>query len=376
MAKLFVVATPFQLLVAQQVVQQEGFKDAVLLESYVGIHRDMLRSYEVCRIDSLWVKRLHSVGAFPSWDNGGVDLLHTAHVTMHRYRKIRRILEDNNVDSIFLADYQNQTYRFMTILFARLGYKMCFYEEGYSQYVIRPYVIARGVRAKLKELFLDGLYYLPLYHIKFAYWRNSPNRPYYGLPIYRRYSIVPGLLKEVYDVQLHCKTMLSEKLKAFLKHEMPDNKAIKKVLLLTDPMSEVLPKQFRYLYFNELEKAFTCLDKETTLYIKYHPRDTLEDRKKTEALASQKGVKFKVISSEVNIPVEYFLQAVDFESILFFNTSTYFYNGYLFPKKLFHSLLPDLLINAINNNVPKSSIDHIQRLIDKMAQVGENHGKC
>lgn len=370
MAKLFVVATPFQLLVAQQVVRQEGFEDAVLLESYVDSFCDMLRSYEVCRIDSLWAKRLHSVGAFPSWDNGGVDLLHTAHTTMHRFRKIKRILEENNVDSIFLADYQNQTYRFMTILFARLGYKMCFYEEGYSQYVIRPYVIARGVRAKLKELFLDGLYYLPLYHIKFAYWRNSPNRPYYGLPIYRRYSIVPGLLKEVYDVQLHCKTMLSEKLKAFLKHEMPDNKAIKKVLLLTDPMSEVLPRQFRYLYFNELEKAFTCLDKETTLYIKYHPRDTLEDRKKTEVLASQKGVKFKVISSEVNIPVEYFLQAINFASILFFNTSTFFYNGYLFPKTHFHSLLPELLNDAYLDNVPKSSVEHIQRLIDKMAQVG------
>lgn len=369
MAKLFIVATPFQLLVAQQVVRQEGFKDAILWESYVGNHSDMLKSYDVCRMDSLWVKRLHSVGAFPSWDNGGVDIFHSAKTTMSRYKRIKIILEKNGVDTIFLADYQNQTYRFMAVLFTHLGYKVSFFEEGYSQYVTRPYNIASGLKAKLKELLLDAFYYLPLYHIRFAYWRNSPNRPYYGLPIYRRYSIVPGLLKEDYDVQLHCQTMISEKLRVFLDREMPEEKTARRVLLLTDPMSEVLPRQFRYLYFNELEKAFSNLDKETTLYIKYHPRDTLEDRNKTEGLASKNGVKYKVLSSEVNIPVEYFLQVVDFESILFFNTSTFFYNGYLFPKREFHSLLPDLLNDAISNNVPKSNIEHIQGLIDKMTEV-------
>lgn len=43
MAKLFVIATPLSLLVAQQIVRQEQMNDAVLLESYVGSHKEFLQ---------------------------------------------------------------------------------------------------------------------------------------------------------------------------------------------------------------------------------------------------------------------------------------------------------------------------------------------
>lgn len=260
----------------------------------------------------------------------------------------------------------------MTVLFSHLGYKVSFFEEGYSQYVIRPYQINKGIIAKAKEVVLDLFYYLPFYHIKFARWRNNPNRPPQGLPIHRRYSIVPGILHEKFDVRLYCQPLVSDKLRIYLDKEIQKIGNGKKTLLLTDPMSEILPRNFRYIYFDQLQKAISSLDKETILFIKYHPRDTKEDRERTENLVSQVGLQFKVLSSEVNIAVEYYLQAIQFEEILFFNTSTFFYNGYLFPKCKFQSLLPRVLEECIQKKVPEESIRHIRSLIQKMKETEVN----
>lgn len=366
MSKLFVVATPLQLLIAQQVVVQEKFKDAILLESYIGNFSSMIKSYDVCRIDSLWSKVFDHIGAFPSWDNGGTELFRTAYPTWKRYKRIKRILDGNHVDSIFLADYQNQTYRFMTVLFSHQGYKVCFFEEGYSQYVTRPYTINKGFWAKTKEVALDWLYYIPLYHVRFAYWRNNPNLPCHSLPIYRRYSILPGMLNEPYDVQLYCKPLVSQKLKDYLDKETRNIKKGRKILFLSDPMSEILPQEFRCLYFEELVRAFASLDKNAAIYIKFHPRDKEEDKEHTLEIVSGAGLEYSVLSSEINIPVEYYLQVVRFEEVIFFNTSTFFYNGYLFPKSEFHSLLPELLKDCVKEKVPSNSINHIESLIGKM----------
>lgn len=366
MAKLFVVATPLQMLVAQQVIRQEKITDAVLLQSTFSNIPDFWACYDVCRIDSLWQKKLSDVFDFPSWDNQGVKLLNTAFPTYKKYRKLRRILSDNNIDSIFLADFQNQTYRFMTVLFRRQGYNVAFYEEGYSHYVPRPASLSNGVVAKIKEWILDVFYYLPVYHIRFAYWRNNPCCPYNKLPISRRYSIIPGIHNESYDVRLYCKPMVSDKLAVYLKSEMGNLCSGKHYLFLGDPMSEVLDSKFRHLYYRVLKQALSKLDRDGILSIKFHPRETDQMKKDTLDAIDEIGIKYHVMSSKVNVPVEYFLLNIHFEEIFCFNTSTYFYNGYLFPKCKFHKLLPELLPLCEEANVPSFNLEQMKSLIAKM----------
>ena len=91
------------MLIAQQLVRQEQIKDAVLLESYFSKHPDFLKSYDMCRIDSLWKKRLSPVCDFPSWDNQGVNLLKTALRTWKRYKKLQKMMKSESIDSIYLA---------------------------------------------------------------------------------------------------------------------------------------------------------------------------------------------------------------------------------------------------------------------------------
>lgn len=366
MASLFILSTPLQMLTSQQLIRQENIKDAVLLESSFSGFNSFQPSYDVCRIEELWTKRLKPVLDFPSWDSQGLNLYKTALKTFKRYRNFKKLLQDNNIDTIYLADYQNQTYRFMTEALTHDGYKVCFFEEGYSHYVPRIGKINKGFIAMLKEWNLDAFYYLPLYHIRFAKWRNNPNRSYEGLHIFKRYNIVPGLNCKDYDKRLYCEPMISEKLTYILNDAIADDDGKKRVLLLTDPMSEVLSTDYKYLYYEVLKKTLVGLNNDYILYIKFHPRDKEESKVKTLDLVKSLDLNYQILSTKVNIPVEYFLLRSMFEEIFFFNTSTFFYNGYMYPKCKFRQLLPELLDLCIQYDAPSTNIEQINLLIEKM----------
>jgi hypothetical protein len=65
----------------------------------------------------------------------------------------------------------------------------------------------------------------------------------------------------------------------------------------------------------------------------------------------ESGVSYRVLSEEVNICVEYYLQLFHFDRIFFFNAATYFYNGLAFPKMEFVKLLPIVYRKCKNANV-------------------------
>lgn len=370
MSSLFVLSTPLQMLTSQQLIRQENITDAILLESSFSGYDSFQPSYDVCRIDNLWSKRLEPVLDFPSWDSHGINLCKTALITFKRYNELKRLLHEHNVDTIYLADYQNQTYRFMTEVLTHDGYKVCFFEEGYSHYVPRVSKINSGFIAKLKELILDTCYYLPFYHIRFAKWRNNPNRPYDGLHIFKRYSIVPGFHSKEYDERLYCEPMMSEKLADILSDAIEEVDGKKLVLLLTDPMTEVLRPDYKYLYYEVLKRSLASIKSDSVLYLKFHPRDKEEDRRKTIELIKSLRLNYRILSTKVNIPVEYFLLGSKFEEILFFNTSTFFYNGYMFPKCEFRQLLPELQNLCIQYGAPSTDIQQINMLIEKMNKLG------
>ena len=72
-------------------------------------------------------------------------------------------------------------------------------------------------------------------------------------------------------------------------------------------------------------------------------------------------IKTVVLSEDINLPVEIYLQYMTFETIYFFFSSTYAYNGYLFPKQEFVSLLP--LLNEECVKAVGHEFDFYKRII-------------
>lgn len=359
MANLFVVFTPLQIVMAQQIIRQEKLSDNVMLESWWDGYSHFKDIYDLTIIEDLWTKVLFYAN-WACWDFEGVKLQKNAIEIRKRAKEIKNILVENRIDTIYLADFQNQTNRFTCVWLAKQGYKVVFFEEGYSHYIPRPSLAPpQTFIHRVYEKMLDVFYYQPLYHVNFAEWRCYPNKDYHGLPISTRYSVIPDMHHEPYDKLLKCEPMVSPKLQTYINEEL-DNSDAKKILLLTDPMTEVLQPQYRYLYFETISEALDKY-KDESVVVKFHPREFEKKREATLNLIKGKGLNYSVLGKRINIPVELYLQNCQFDEILFFNTSTYFYNGYLYPSAKFVKLLPLLHKKCLENNV--SCLEQMETLV-------------
>lgn len=353
MANLFFVFTPFQLFAAQQIVHSQGFENNILIEGYVTTNKHFLEIYDFMEIEGMW-KEKHIIPDIEHWDGNRIKSIKDARTVYKKYKQIRKIAEDNHVETFFLGEIQNQTCRFTAVLFDHLGYKIAFFEDGMSHYMQRHYVKDNTIKTKVRVFFHDLLYYLPIYHVRFAQWRYHGSKPLNNeFPKYTRYSLIP-FYNEKYDVFVKTTPLASNKIKKYVK-DFIDNQTgtNNSVLLMTDPLNEVIPPQYMHCYFDTIKDSLSKLEKETLLYIKYHPREPETSKKTIKEIAESLCLRYKIISSEINIPVEYYLQYITFEKILFLNAATFFYNGYVFPKREFVSLLPSLRHNCIKNGAKK-----------------------
>ena len=345
MANLFIVFTPFQLFVAQQIVNQEKLRDNILIEGYANLFPNI---FDMMMMEEYWNKIIQ----FPniaSWDGLRLSSLNDVKKAYKNYKRISGILKEYDVDTIYLGEHQNQAMRFTDVLFSHHGYKVVFFEEGSAHYVDKPYVPNNSFLHKLKILLRDFLYYLPIYHVRFAKWRYNVNMPCDELPIYKRYNILP-LHNKPYDVDLKISDVMSDRLRKYMESEITENEG-NRVLFLTDPMAELIHKENMHIYYDTVKSYLSEIPKETIVYVKYHPRDPQESREKTEEIINNIGVEYKILSKEINIPVEYYLQKYRFDKVFVFNASTYFYNGYIYPYCHFVKMLPMIYKKCVEQKV-------------------------
>ena len=338
MGNLFFVFTPLQLFVAQQIIRQERLEDNVMLKGFVSGNEHFLNVYEKMKIDELWQKEI-LFDNIAKWNGDRVRSISDIKFTYSNYKKIKQILKENNIKTIYLGEVLNQACRFTAVVFHHQGHKIAFFEEGTSHYVDRPYIDDNSLWHKTKMGILDSLYFLPFYHVRFAAWNSNPNCSYEQLPMDYRYSMIPYHHKP-FDRILHVKPMFSEKLKEYVLSNIKPEEGEHRVMLMTDPLRELMPKEYLYLYFDTIRECIEGINDNQFLYIKFHPREIQSSRDKILEIARESGKKYKVLSDEVNICVEYYLQMFHFEKIFFFNAATYFYNGYAFPKMDFVKLMP------------------------------------
>ena len=349
MANLFLVFTPFQFFAAQQIVHSQGLHDNILIEGYVTTNKHFIEIFDFMEIEGMW-KEKHVIPDIEHWDGNRIKSIKDAITVYKKYLKIKRIAEKNNVDKVFLGEIQNQTCRFTAVLFDHLGYDIAFFEDGMSHYMNRHYTPDNSTKRKIKIFFHDLFYYIPIYHIKFAQWRYSGSKPLNeDFPKYERYSLIP-YYHESFDIYIKSVPLASERIRQYINKTIEEEAGTgSSILLMTDPLKEVIPAKFMFCYYDVIKDALKELDKETIVYIKFHPRDPKDSQNKVIKLVEELGIRYKILSSEINIPVEYFLQYISFKRILFFNAATYFYNGYVFPKRNFTSLLPPLREKCIKN---------------------------
>jgi hypothetical protein len=304
-------------------------------------NRHFLEIFDFIEIEGMWKKKI----IFPEiaqWDGLKIAGIKDAKHAYNNYKFLRRIVEENNVETIYLGEIQNQAYRFTDILFSHLGYKIAYFEDGLGHYMNRSFTPNNTLSTRLKIWLRDIFYYLPIYHVRFAKWRYNVNIPNYSeLHIYKRYSVIP-VFHEKYDVHLNVQPLISDRVKDYITRLSKDNKTEESILLMTDPVYEFIPSKNYKCYLDVIRENIERVEIDKTIYVKYHPRETRINKKKLEKMLNEIGRKFIILGEEINIPVEYFLQYMKFEKIFVFNAATFFYNGYLYPKCNYVPLLPGL----------------------------------
>lgn len=119
------------------------------------------------------------------------------------------------------------------------------------------------------------------------------------------------------------------------------------------------------LYLQVVEGYFSTLDSTSILFIKFHPREQEEERKAVIRIAEKYHLAFHILSAQMNIPVEYYLQYMKFKEIVTFFSSTAMYNGYLFPEMKFTFLLrPFYDLCKICNEKNISQLENLLSLLD------------
>ena len=101
-----------------------------------------------------------------------------------------------------------------------------------------------------------------------------------------------------------------------------------------------------YIYTYTIVNYLKSIDNNTIVHIKFHPREKEHIRKRLLTDLARSNINYIILGNEVNIPVEYYLQYIHYEKVVMFLSSTSFYNGYLFPKVKFVSILKDYYNNC------------------------------
>lgn len=345
MANLFFIHTPFQLMVAQLIIRQEGLNDNVMLMGYVDENRHFLAIYDLIVVDQMWSSRvlMPDVSHWAMFSNR--HILKDWMNVYKNYRFIKRVINKYDIDTLFLGDQQNSSCQLTAMCFHKKGYKICFFEEGCSHYILyqhnvelRPFYYN-----KLYALLIDVIFYRPLFGVSFAYFCYWKAPSLSNIPMDVRYSIVP-FYHESFDKQIIYQSIFSQKLKTLLAKEIisPNQDCI---LLLTSPFySDGINNDVRP-YIKTIVDFAKSLDNTVTLHIKFHPRETREVCDEILNQLINNKVRFSQLGNN-GIPVEYYLQFVHYERIVMFLCSTSFYNGYLFPKTQFVSIMRDYYNNC------------------------------
>lgn len=353
---LFFVHTPFQLFVAQHIVVQEKISDAILLLGTVGRRKEFYEAYGLMKNSALWSKT-YELNDLAEWAHLSrkrviMDVFKTL-----RYKKyIDSVLVDNDVDNIFLGDINNISCKFTAFVYARVGIKISFYEEGVSHYYFSKCKDDSPMLNFILSKLTNWCFYYPIWHFSFGeYMYNKKDLFFDKLPIFRRYSIIDKY-KERYDVILNLQNNVESKLlNDFISDDIKcfDNQN-RRILLMSQPIWE--EGGSIDVVLDVIAEFLNSLYKGDALIVKFHPREDRKERKKMLDLFRDKGIQYKILSEHLCLPVELYLQHLELDEIVMFISSTYLYAEMLCPSVVVKMLLNQYIMKCAQKGYDTSRL--------------------
>ncbi len=378
MSNLFFIHTPMQLFMAQQIIHQEALKDNIMVYDYAGFNSYYQNSYELIVITDMWIKKIINPVRL------GWNTLSTEGSMWRSIKEIKRklkvlvsFIEKEHPSALYFGDMLNQGYRLLAHIFSGKGIKIGFFEEGYSHYTGRIY---RHIwRFLIRTLVVDVMVYLPLYHkcleYKTVYVCRNPNK----IPQDVRFSLIP-FYKEPFDKLVHPELLMSLTLKKYMDEEKNRiNKVAKTdslVLFINEDIKHYVAKIDAQTEEQLLQEyVFPVVPKDSLFLVKFHPAENEARKNQVRRYFEKNNVPFCVISEDINVPVEYYLQMLKFNHIFTYAMAVNLYNGYLFPHTEITRLLDGLnrvcKKNGITNlgklNTLISRLDAVQKCIEQGA---------
>ena len=337
MANLFFVYTPFQLLVAQNLIHQEGLHDNHMLCSYLESHKYFLKMYHLMKIDGIW-QSCHFLDHAQEWSYVSFSRYFFRDIinVYRRYFKICNLLKQYHITDVYLGDINNINFKFFARYFSRKGIRISFFEDGTGHYMdFHDANVRWRVGERFFCLMADVFLYLPLFRTRWARYDFKGGYPNKLLPTYRRYSLIP-LWHETYDRQLQYIPLVSENIKNLIAEDIKDIQTDKNILILSSPVYELVypknQKRVYELYIETLQECFERIPKDVSVHLKFHPREREDTKMLLRDMLRTIGIRYCELSRKISIPAEYYLQHLKYFKMMTFYNATAFYNGYLYDR--------------------------------------------
>jgi len=369
---LFFIHTPFQMLVAQNLIVKKKLKNNVLVLSNTGRNAEhFYEVFDVMLIKSKWNKKY----VLGNLNNGIYSFKKPliSYIKLYKFsNKVKRIILQNDIKALYFGDINHPAYVFLAEYWQH-KMQINFFEEGLSHY-FSPILKKKFVDSlilKIKKYFTDCIIFKSLGVKRFSRYLQSITDTEFGFNIAKKYNILP-INENSYDERIKFDIFLSDKLKLIIENENLErlkNKEQINVLYLSSTATSLFSNPIKdeiSIISDSLKKIGT----KVKLLIKFHPKDSDNKKKKILHFLNNKGVDFIVIFPDVSLPVEVLFNHIKIDFLIGFGSSSQLYFEMLCPGipnyNLFHSLTNLYRIKSIENQYSEKFWINWQHLFNKI----------
>lgn len=354
---LFFIHTPFQLFVVNQIISYKKLTHNIAVFGFVNNNRHFYDIYEKMVIGGFFDKVIY----FDDLERWAQVTLHNPISSIVKVRRnlifLQKIVEENNISTLYLGDINNQSCRFSSILFSKKGLKIVFYEEGSSHYSYEKKIFKFSSFAQqMLSRFYDLVLYKKILGAGFGKYLFSTDLPKEKLHIDKRYSFL-DVFHEPYDEVIPVRKIQSDKIKNIVKTDLANIENIvgknEVVLFISSPIYGDLGEVAYNVFCEYLERIISTIHN-TIFVVKFHPRDTRKFQDFLLHVFEKNNIEYVVLASNINIPLEYYLQSVSFTRMLTFMSSVSFYNGVIYPRTQIEDLALDYFLKCKELGIPHS----------------------
>lgn len=333
--KLFILHTPFQLLVSQSILKDSDTSNYLLIIKRNEISQ-LKETIDLILIQDLW-KEIYFIDNI---ENGIINIKYLfdnsrLSILQEFYRDILKIDKTCAADLIFLGDPGHNVYQNIQFLLKRKS--ICFIEEGNSSYLMNNFKY-NSIRKNLKIL------YFSMNQLSFSFFFNlfilARPKYYYSLD-------VRGGIK--FDLQLD----KSEKLKYYLESFSFSGSSC---IYISSSMTNSIV-DYELILRNIFTKLFYQYDKK--ILIKFHPVESDDSKSILISVLDFLKLDYAILSECYSLPVEFLIEKIMPDEIIAIDSSTVM----LYSPKLFNSIPAKLIFEDFHRELQnKDRINDFQRI--------------